>query len=87
MFIISSSHGEGLRIAGLCVMESIPFIISEKSGPDNNFKFKLWRSPDQIRAMIAGGQTDGAIITHNEISQIVSDFFTLSGGKLKSSSL
>lgn len=63
LVIISSSHGEGLRIAGPCVMESIPFIISEKSGPDNNFKFKLWHSPDQIRAMIAGGQTDGAIIT------------------------
>jgi len=55
-----------IRLSGPPVAESLPFAMMSGMTFDNpamTIQFIPWHSPDQIRAMIAGGQVDGAIIT------------------------
>lgn len=65
---------------GLILMDE-PF-----TGLDKNLKDKMI---ELVESCILKNKSSAIIVTHepHEISQIVSDFFTLSGGKLKSSSL
>lgn len=64
-----SSWGAGapvVRISGPPVAESLPFAMMSGvtlDDPAVTIEFIPWHSPDQIRAMIAGGQVDGAIVT------------------------
>ncbi|MCW7753514.1 hypothetical protein OOT00_05870 [Desulfobotulus sp. H1] len=54
------------RISGPPIAESLPFAMMSGMTFDNpamTVRFIPWNSPDQIRAMIAGGQVEGAIIT------------------------
>jgi len=55
-----------IRLSGPPVAESLPFAMMsgmEFDDPAMTVQFIPWHSPDQIRAMIAGGQVDGAIVT------------------------
>ena len=54
-----------IRLSGPPVAESLPLAMmsGNEIAPGVTVQFIPWHSPDQIRAMIAGGQVDGAIIT------------------------
>ncbi|VVS94967.1 ABC transporter substrate-binding protein [Desulfoluna spongiiphila] len=55
-----------IKISGPPVAESLPFAMMSGmtfDDPAMTVQFTPWHSPDQIRAMIAGGQVDGAIVT------------------------
>lgn len=58
---------EPLRLSGPPVVESLPLMAMASQGRlpglDLAVEFRPWRGPDQLRAMIAGGQVDGVLIT------------------------
>lgn len=60
------SFAQPLRISGPPVAESLAFaVMAEKAMAPGGFEmeFICWHSPDQARALIAGGRVDAAIIT------------------------
>lgn len=56
-----------LRLSGPPIVESLPLLVMAREDrpweQDFEVRFLPWRSPDMLRAMVAGGQTDGAILT------------------------
>ncbi|WP_300673613.1 hypothetical protein [Desulfoluna sp.] len=61
-----AANGPVIRLSGPPVAESLPFAMMSGmtfDDPAMTVQFIPWHSPDQIRAMIAGGQVDGAIVT------------------------
>lgn len=64
-FLINSAFADTIKISGPPVMESLPFALMSgmEISRGTKFEFIAWNSPDKARAMIAGGQIDGAILT------------------------
>ncbi|VFQ45469.1 ABC transporter substrate-binding protein [Desulfoluna butyratoxydans] len=63
---IQAAEAPVIRLSGPPVAESLPFAMMSGmtfDDPAMTIEFTPWHSPDQIRAMIAGGQVDGAIVT------------------------
>lgn len=56
-----------LRISGPPIAETLPLLVMEQEGADSKGRFTIrftpWRSPDMLRAMIAGQEVDAAIMT------------------------
>lgn len=64
---LSATASPTLRVSGGPLIESLPFLILAHDKNFANAEFKVvfipWHSPDQFRALIAGNQVDGAVIT------------------------
>jgi NitT/TauT family transport system substrate-binding protein len=56
-----------LRLSGPPIAESLPLLAMSRQGrpwiQDFEVRFVPWHSPDMLRAMVAGGQVDAAIVT------------------------
>jgi len=59
--------GPSLRLSGPAIAESLPLLVMTQAErpwhQDFDVEFIPWHSPDMLRAMVAGGQVDAALIT------------------------
>ncbi|WP_147820754.1 ABC transporter substrate-binding protein [Salidesulfovibrio onnuriiensis] len=63
----AASDASPLRLSGPPIAESLPLLAMAHNGQawaqDFDVRFIPWHSPDMLRAMVAGGQVDAAIVT------------------------